>query len=222
MRPRDRIGRELSRRDPILAAVIDRVGPLAPLHAKPGFDRLVETIIAQQLSSAAASTIERRVRALGRGRIPAPSRWSELSDATLRGAGLSRSKIDFVRRLAQRIDSRALRLREVDQLPDADVVARLSEEHGIGRWTAEMYLIFALGRPDVLPVGDLGFRAAVQRAYGLRRPPETTQLTRIGVAWRPWRSSATRYLWASLQLPAAGPRGAAGGNATVFGESGAT
>jgi DNA-3-methyladenine glycosylase II len=219
MSPRDRIVRELSRRDPKLAPIMEQVGPLAPVEARPGFDRLVEAIIAQQLSSVAASTIEARVRALGRGRIPPPARWPKLSDPTLRAAGLSRSKIEFIRRLARRIESRELRLPEIDRLPDAELVTRLSEEHGIGRWTAEMYLIFALDRPDVLPVGDLGFRAAVQRAYHLRQLPEAPRLTRIGEPWRPWRTTGTRYLWASLQLPSSARRTPAAGPATVFGET---
>jgi DNA-3-methyladenine glycosylase II len=216
------IARQLARHDPKLRRTIRRVGALAPLVPRPGFASLAEAIIAQQLSSRAAQTIEGRVRALGGGRIPAPARWPRISDAALRGAGLSRAKIRFLRGLAAHAEDGSLSFARIAKMSDADAVERLTEENGIGRWTAEMYLIFALGRPDVLPVGDYGFRAAVRNEYALPGLPEPPHLERLGEAWRPWRTTATRYLWASLSTPPlAAPAVAAGppkGAVTVFGE----
>jgi DNA-3-methyladenine glycosylase II len=124
-------------------------------------------------------------------------------DERLRSVGLSGQKLRYIRDLCAHVDSGSLRLEALDVLPDEDVVSSLTQVKGIGRWTAEMFLIFRLQRPDVLPVGDLGIVNAVQRAYGLRKVPTPERLTRIGEPWRPYRSVACWYLWASLDnMPA--------------------
>src|SRR5918999_576544 len=121
-------------------------------------------------------------------------------DALRAAAGLSRSKTLFLRDLAEAVASGRLVLEELDDLPDADVAERLMAVRGIGQWTVDMFLIFHLGRPDVLPVGDLGLRRAAQLAYSLRKLPEPPRLVRLARPWRPWRSVATWYLWASLRV----------------------
>jgi len=157
----------------------------------------VHAIIAQQLSSKAAATIERRVHALFRGAMT-PAALSSVQDDALRGAGMSFQKIRYLRDLCARVENGSLDLKMLHDLPDEQVVEALTQVKGIGRWTAEMFLMFRLHRPDVLPVGDLGIVRAVQRAYGLRKAPSPDRLMRLGEPWRPYRSVACWYLWASL------------------------
>ena len=136
--------------------------------------------------------------ALMAGGVPTVEGFSSVKDENLRSAGMSRQKIAYLRDLCEKISTRALELNALDALPDEDVVNSLVTVKGIGRWSAEMFLIFRLHRPDVLPVGDLGIVTAVQRAYGLRTRPKPERLRRIGEAWRPYRSVACWYLWRSL------------------------
>ena len=191
--------RTLSRRDPVMGALVRRHGPcgLSQAQHDDPFRALVHAIISQQLSSKAAATIERRFDALFDGR-PTPAGIGAESDERLRAAGLSGQKLRYIRDLCTHVGSGSLRLEALEELPDAEVVAALTQVKGIGRWTAEMFLIFRLHRPDVLPVGDLGIVNAVKRAYGLRKVPTPDRLTRIGEPWRPYRSVACWYLWASL------------------------
>jgi len=189
----------LARRDPVLRDLMRRHGPcrLADRqHADP-FTALVHAIISQQLSTRAAATIAGRVDVLLGGR-PTPAAVAAASDAQLRGAGLSGQKIGYLRDLASRVEDGSLPLGVLDRLADEDVIASLTSVKGIGRWTAEMFLMFRLLRPDVLPVGDLGIVQAVQRAYRMRTVPTPTRLMRLGEAWRPYRTVACWYLWASL------------------------
>jgi DNA-3-methyladenine glycosylase II len=191
--------RVLARRDPVLRDLMRRHGPCGlaeARHADP-FQALVHAIISQQLSSRAAATIAGRFDALFDGR-PTPGGVTGVPDARLRGVGLSGQKVGYLRDLSRRVDDGSLPLAALDGLADEDVVAKLTEVKGIGRWTAEMFLIFRLRRPDVLPVGDLGIVKAVQRAYRLRALPTAARLTRLGDVWRPYRSVACWYLWASL------------------------
>jgi DNA-3-methyladenine glycosylase II len=193
--------RVLARRDPVLAGLMRRHGACGladAQHAEP-FRALVHAIIAQQLSSKAAATIERRVHALVGDRTPSPSAFAAIADSELRAAGMSGQKIRYLRDLCARVESGALDLQALHALPDEDVIAALTQVKGIGRWTAEMFLMFRLHRPDVLPVGDLGIVRAVQRAYGLRKAPTPERLLRLGEPWRPYRSVACWYLWASLE-----------------------
>jgi DNA-3-methyladenine glycosylase II len=196
--------RTLSRRDPVMKALMRRHGPCGLGHAQHDdpFQALVHAIISQQLSSKAAATIERRFDALFDGRLT-PDAVAVQPDERLRGVGLSSQKLRYIRDLCTHVCNGSLRLDALDALADDDVVAALTQVKGIGRWTAEMFLIFRLQRPDVLPVGDLGIVNAVTRAYGLRKVPTPERLTRLGEPWRPYRSVACWYLWASLDnMPA--------------------
>ena len=201
MTPADytRARRALARRDPVIGGLIKVHGPcgLADAQHVDPFRALIHAIIAQQLSTKAAATIAGRFAALFRGR-PTPAAIARVSDAELRAVGLSGQKIGYIRDLCARVAAGTLDLRTLDALPDAAVVEALTAVKGIGRWTAEMFLMFRLHRPDVLPVGDLGIVKAVQRAYGLRSLPSPDRLTRLGERWRPYRSVACWYLWASL------------------------
>ena len=195
-----RARRTLARRDPIMRDLMRRhggCGLAARQHADP-FIALTRAIISQQLSAKAAATIAGRFDALCGPGGPTPAAVEALDDRQLRAAGLSSQKIGYLRDLCLRIRSGVLRLDTIESLPDEGVVDALTQVKGIGRWTAEMFLIFRLHRPDVLPVGDLGILKAVQRVYGLRKVPTAARLTRIGESWRPYRSIACWYLWASL------------------------
>jgi DNA-3-methyladenine glycosylase II len=195
-----RARRVLLRRDPILAALIRRHGPCGLVAARRAdhFSALVRAITFQQLSTKAASTIYNRMVALMPGGVPTPEGFADVTDESLRAAGMSRQKSAYLRDLCEKVTSGILDLETLDALSDEDVVAALVKVKGIGRWSAEMFLIFRLLRPDVLPVSDLGIITAVKRAYGLRKPPTPERLRTIGEAWRPYRSVASWYLWRSL------------------------
>jgi DNA-3-methyladenine glycosylase II len=165
-------------------------------HSEP-FTALVHAIISQQLSSKAAATIAGRFDALFDGR-PTPRRVARVTDEQLRAVGLSGQKLRYIRDLCARVDDGSLPLDRIETLPDEAVIEALTQVKGIGRWTAEMFLMFRLHRPDVLPVDDLGIVKAVQRAYRLRKAPTAERLEKIGEPWRPFRSVACWYLWASL------------------------
>ena len=192
--------RLLSKRDPVIRGLIRRHGAcgLADAQHEDAFTALTHSIISQQLSTKAADTIARRFNALFQG-PPTPAAVALVDDGQLRAVGLSSQKIRYMRDLCARIADGSLRLHAVNELPDEDVIQSLTQVKGIGRWTAEMFLMFRLHRPDVLPVDDLGILKAVQRAYGLRKMPRAERLTKIGESWRPYRSVACWYLWASLE-----------------------
>jgi DNA-3-methyladenine glycosylase II len=189
--------------DDTLAQVIDERGPLdleARVRGRPAdaYGALLRAIVGQQLSVKAARTIYERFTALFGGRTPAPEELLEVDADTLRGAGLSRAKAAYVRSLAEHVISGELELDRLDELSDERVEAELVAVKGLGQWTAHMFLIFHLGRPDVLPVGDLGVRRAVERLYGFETLPSAAELEALGERWRPWRSLASLYLWESL------------------------
>ena len=191
--------RHLRRADPVLGGIIGTVGPcrLRPSAGGGPFAALVEAILYQQLTGKAAATIHGRLReAVGR-KHPRPPDIAGLSDAELRSAGLSRQKIGYLRDLAARA-AEGLPLSRLRRLADDDVVGALTGVKGIGRWTAEMFLMFRLGRPDVLPVDDYGIRKAMQRAYRKRALPKPDWMRRTAEPWRPYRSIASWYLWRSL------------------------
>jgi len=191
--------RHLSRRDPVMRDLIrvhGACGLSSSQHADP-FTALVQAIVSQQLSTKAAATIAARVMALCDG-VPTPAALERLTDADLRAAGLSGQKTRYMRDLSRRVLDGSLPLDAIEALDDEAVIASLMAVKGIGRWTAEMFLIFRLQRPDVFPVGDLGIGKAVQQNYGLRRVPSPERLAKIGEPWRPYRSVACWYLWASL------------------------
>ena len=192
-------GRLLARRDPVLRELIREHGPcgLADAQHTDPFRALVSAIISQQLSTKAAATIKARLDTLIGSRL-SPSRIAAVADDALRGVGLSRQKIAYLRDLCNRVTTGDLALDQLGEMNDEEVVVALTSVKGIGRWTAEMFLMFRLHRPDVLPVGDLGIVKAVQRAYGMRKVPTPERLTKLGEQWRPYRSVACWYLWASL------------------------
>jgi DNA-3-methyladenine glycosylase II len=195
-----RARRVLLRRDPILAALIRRHGPCGLVAARRAdhFSALVRAITGQQLSTKAAATIYARMAALMPGGVPTPEGFAALTDEQLRAAGMSRQKIAYLRDLCAKVTKGTLDLQSLDALSDDEVIAALVTVKGIGRWSAEMFLIFRLLRPDVLPVADLGIVVAVQRAYKLRKRPTAERLRTLGEAWRPYRSVASWYLWRSL------------------------
>ncbi len=194
----------LKRRDRDIAALIRRVGPFAMesrAHLTP-FQALLRAIVYQQLSGLAAASIDRRLKALFPGRRPSARRLLELDDAALRGVGLSRSKVASVRDLARRsVDGTVPGRRVLACMDDEAIVQRLTAIRGIGRWTVEMLLIFNLGRPDVLPVGDLGVRRGYMLHRGHDEMPQPEVLQAEGERWRPYRSVASWYLWRACELP---------------------
>ena len=191
--------RLLARRDPVLRDLMRQHGAcgLADSQHTDPFQALVHAIVSQQLSTKAAATIAGRFDALYAG-VPTPALVAATSDTTLRGVGLSGQKVGYMRDLCRQIADGSLPLHALDAMPDEEVIVALTKVKGIGRWTAEMFLMFRLHRPDVLPVGDLGIVKAVQKAYRLRKIPSPDRLVRLGEAWRPYRSVACWYLWASL------------------------
>jgi len=191
--------RTIARRDPVLGNLMrrhGRCGLIDSQHTDP-FQALVHAIVSQQLSTKAAATIAARVDRLLDG-LPTPARVGAVSDVQLRAAGLSGQKVGYLRDLCRRLEDGSVRLDALDGMTDEAVITSLTSVKGIGRWTAEMFLMFRLHRPDVFPVGDLGIVKAIKVAYGLRALPTPARMLRLGEAWRPYRSVACWYLWASL------------------------
>ncbi len=194
-----RAARHLATADPVLAKLVRRCGPLELRRHPGGFPTLVRSIVFQQISGAAGAAILRRLRSIdGGSELPPPAWFVRAEEEVLARAGLSPQKRRYIRDLADRVHSGRLDLSRLAEAPDPDVIASLTEVHGIGVWTAQMYLIFALNRPDVLPSGDLGLRKAVADAWGYRALPAPRTVERLGRAWAPYRSYAAEYLWASL------------------------
>ena len=192
----------LTTADPVLGEVIRRVGRfrLTPRAEGTHFDAVCRSIIYQQLSGKAAATIHGRVLELYGGRSPLPHELATTTDEQLRGVGLSRQKLSYLKDLASRVASSELPIETLHELADDDVIDALVRVKGIGRWTAQMFLMFRLGRPDVLPELDLGIQKAIQRTYRLRKRPLPERVLRIGAAWAPYRTIASWYLWRSLEL----------------------
>jgi DNA-3-methyladenine glycosylase II len=191
----------LAERDPVLRTLIAAYGAcaLARSQREDPFTALVEAIVWQQLSGKAAATIYKRVLAsFPQGGAPTPGAILALAEADLRAAGLSRAKTAYVRDLAMRVRDGDLRLDALGMMEDDPVIAELTKVKGIGRWTAEMFLMFRLHRPDVFPVGDVGIANAMRRAYRLRKVPSPARMQKIAEPWRPYRSVACWYLWRSL------------------------
>jgi DNA-3-methyladenine glycosylase II len=201
VRPEDyaRARRLLLRRDPILAELIKKHGPcgLAAAQRSDHFSALVRAITGQQLSTKAAATIYARLAALMPDGVT-PESLSALSDEQFRGVGMSRQKSAYFRDLSEKVLSGALPLDSLESMSDDEVIAALTQVKGIGRWSAEMFLMFRLHRPDILPVGDLGIVNAVKNVYRLRKKPDADRIRKIGEVWRPYRSVASWYLWRSL------------------------
>ena len=183
----------------MLGSLIERVGPCRLEARREGthYEALVRSIVFQQLSGKAAGTIHARFRALYPRNRPRPELVLQSTDAALRAAGLSRQKVGYLRDLATHTRN-GLPLERLSRFDDERVIETLTVVKGIGRWTAEMYLMFRLGRHDVLPVDDLGIRSAMRRAYNMRALPDKQRMRKIAEAWRPYRSLACFYLWRSL------------------------
>jgi DNA-3-methyladenine glycosylase II len=198
-----RARRVLMRRDPVLGELIKTIGAcgMAARQRNDHLTALIGSIVSQQLSTKAAATIFGRFVALfPDGAIPGAAAIAAIDDLRLRGVGLSGQKVNYLRDLCARIQDGRLDLGALDALEDEDVIERLTAVKGFGRWTAEMFLMFRLHRPDVLPVGDLGIQKAVQRLYRLRNRPDAKRLLKLGEGWRPYRSVASWYLWQSLRI----------------------
>jgi DNA-3-methyladenine glycosylase II len=187
----------LKRSDPVLKALIQRVGPYGQVMAPADFSALARSIVYQQLSGKAASTIFGRLEAAVNGRVT-PRAVLKLDEARMRSLGLSKQKTAYLRDLAERTRSGDLDFKALPGLSDSDVIEKLTQVKGVGVWTAQMFLIFALGRPDVLPTADLGIRAAIKKQYGLPGLPKPAEMETIAAAWRPHCSVACWYLWRSL------------------------
>jgi DNA-3-methyladenine glycosylase II len=197
-----RARRALMRRDPVLGAIIRKHGACGIKTGREAdiFCGLVEAIVSQQLSTRAAATIYGRLRALlPNGGAPTPEALAALSDEALRGVGLSRQKLGYMRDLSGKMLGGSINTAGLAGMTDDEIVAELTKIKGIGRWTVEMLLIFRLARPDVFPAGDLGIVKAIQKAYNLRTVPNVKRLHGIAERWRPYRSVASWYLWASLE-----------------------
>ncbi len=189
--------------DPILAGVIGLVGPFFLQTRDGAFRSLAQAIFFQQLAGPAARAIMLRVLArLGADeeRFFTPARFLGAPDEDLRGAGLSRQKVSYLRDLSRRFVTGELKEDELPELDDEGVIKAVSAVKGIGRWTAEMFLIFSLGRPDVLPVDDLGVRRGFQRVYALDHLPSAEEMQRIAEPWRPYRSAGTWYMWRAIAI----------------------
>jgi len=199
--------RELAAADPTMAALIERIGKIdlatrlrRRSEEKPAdaYGALLRAIVGQQLSTKAARTIYGRVLELFNGRTPSPAQLLEAGEEDLRAAGLSGRKVEYVRDLAAHVLDGELELDRLGELGDEEVIEEIVAVRGLGVWTAEMFLLFHLERPDVLSGGDLGIRKAVQIEYGLEEMPTPTKVIEIGEPWRPHRSLASLYLWESL------------------------
>jgi DNA-3-methyladenine glycosylase II len=186
-----------------MATLVERIGPLDHAARRRGrpddaYGALVRTIVGQQLSTKAARTIYTRLVGLFGDNPPTPAELIAAEEADLRAAGLSRQKIGYLRDLAHRVHHGELELEILHELSDEEVTARITAVKGLGQWSADMFLMFHLRRPDVLPVGDLGIRRAVEKAYGLPALPEADDLRTLAAPWRPWRTLACLYLWKLL------------------------
>jgi DNA-3-methyladenine glycosylase II len=192
--------RHLKRVDPILAGLIERVGPCRMQVRAEGthYHALTRAIVFQQLSGKAASTIFGRFNALYPD-SPLPEHVLATTDERLRSVGLSRQKIGYLRDLSTKVVEGTLPLHDVADMPDDELIAHLVQVKGIGRWTAQMFLMFRLGRRDVLPELDLGIQNAIRHAYRMRKRPTPKQVRRIGTKWSPHSSVASWYLWRSLE-----------------------
>jgi DNA-3-methyladenine glycosylase II len=189
----------LKKADPILAGIIEKVGGCKMNYDEPAFASLAEAIVYQQLHGKAAATIFKRLTDLA-GDPLTPEGVLRLSEAEMRGVGLSKQKLSYLRDLAAKAQSGELDFSGLSELSDEEVIKRLTQVKGIGVWTAHMFLMFSLRRPDVLPVGDLGVQMAIRKHYRKRKLPKPAQMEKIAKCWSPYRSVACWYLWRSLDI----------------------
>ena len=193
----------LKKCDPVLAAIIERVGPCRMEFGPPEFHSVAEAIVYQQLNGKAAVTIFKRFTDLA-GDPVTPEGILKLSDEQLRAVGLSKQKSSYVKDLAAKTRAGLLDFTKLLDMPDDEVIKHLTQVKGVGVWTAQMFLIFTLKRPDVLPTGDYGVQAAIKKAYRKRKMPKPKDMEKIARAWSPYRSIACWYLWRSLDIKTVG------------------
>ena len=193
--------KHLKKNDKTLGRIIDRLGPYKFRLDDDYFEALVGSIVFQQLAGTAAQAILNRFKQIYSGKIPRPRQYLDTQEKRLRASGLSPQKIRYIRDLSERIENGALDLKRISSLPNDKVVRELDEVKGIGRWTAEMFLIFAMGRADVLPVDDLGLQKATKKYYRLRKLPTKEKFEQLSKNWHPYCSIATLYLWRSQEKP---------------------
>jgi len=191
----------LRKKDPVLGRIVSKIGPVEFELDGRGYEALIESIMYQQLAGTAARAILDRFKALYGGRIPRPGDYLATKEEQLRSAGLSRQKMGYIRDVCERVVRGQLDFRGMAGLSDEEVVKELDAVKGVGRWTAEMFLIFVLGRRDVLPVDDLGIQKAVKKLYRLRKMPDREKFEKLAVNWHPYCSIATMYLWRSVEQP---------------------
>lgn len=196
-----RATRLLARRDPVIRDLIRRYGPcgMAAAQRADHFSAIVKAITSQQLSVKASKTIYQRIAQTFPADTPTPEGFTAITDEQLRSAGLSRQKIVYVRDLCAKVIDGTLPLDALSAMDDEAAIEAITKVKGLGRWSAEMFLMFRLHRPDVMPVDDLGIVNAMMRAYGLRKKPKAKRMLQISEAWRPYRSVACWYLWRSLE-----------------------
>lgn len=189
----------LSKKDPVMAGIIARVGPYGIEYREPGFETLVRSIVYQQLSGRVASVIFKRLHEAAAEEQLTPDGIMRMRPEKMRRVGLSAQKTRYIRELAKHARRGKVVFEKLPEMEDAAVIEHLTQVKGVGVWTAQMFLMFALRRPDVLPVADLGIRAAMKKAYGLEELPKPMEMERIAAAWRPHTSVACWYLWRSLE-----------------------
>ncbi len=195
--------RHLKRADPALARIIDRVGPCRMVIREgtmARYESLVRAIVWQQLHGRAAETIYGRLLAACGGALPAPAKMAEVGDGALRAAGLSRGKLAALRDLSARATDGRLALERLHALDEEAAIAQITQVRGLGVWSAQMFLMFHLGRPDVLPASDFGIRRGFMKTYGMKRMPAPVTIERKAEAWRPWRSIGSWYLWRATEF----------------------
>ncbi len=198
----------LKKVDPVMSEVIEKVGSYKGWQPSGGthFDAVARSIVFQQLSGKAASTIHGRFHGLYGGRPPLPAELATTSDEQLRGVGLSRQKSAYLKDLGARVASGEIPIETLHELTDEEIISALTQVKGIGRWTAQMFLMFRLGRLDVLPDLDLGIQKGIQRAYRLRKLPPPERVKKVGAKWAPYRTVASWYLWRLLDTVTPVPR----------------
>lgn len=187
----------LKKSDPTMRAIIEKHGPCRMAYGEPSFASLAETIVYQQLNGKAAATIFKRFTDLA-GLPLTPQGVLKLSDEQMRSAGLSKQKLSYLRSLAELTLSGEVNFEQLPNLPDEEVIAHLTRVKGIGIWSSQMFLMFTLKRPDILPTGDLGIQMAMQKHYRKRKLPKPKEMEKIAKPWAPYRTFACWYLWKSV------------------------
>ncbi len=192
--------KHLSKRDKVLAKLIKRIGRIRVNWGGDSYESLMSAIIYQQISGAAGESIERRFKALYNNRLPSPNRFLTTPEKKVREAGISPQKYSYLVDLCTRIKDGRIELNKFDIMDDEDIIEELDEVRGIGRWTAEMFLIFSLGRTDIVPRDDLGIKKAIKRAYGLKDYPTGSKFSELAERWKPYGTIASLYLWRSADI----------------------